>query len=87
MFTVRNIHLLLAHRGRVNTCNTGGICVHAIDHAEDRVKASFNGKDPQWYPIVEKPRSVFTGDENDMELESGFEFGSFFVPFCEVMRV
>ena len=73
--------------GVFGVCNAGGICVHAIDHAEDRVKASMNGENPEWYPIVEKPRSEFSGDENDMELESGFEFGSFFVPFCLVMRV
>ena len=31
-------------------CNTGGICVHAIDHTEEKVLASMNGKDPKWYP-------------------------------------
>ena len=66
-------------------CNTAGICVHAIDHAEDRVLASLNGKDPEWYPIMEKPQSETGGDSD--ELESGFMFGSFFVPFSEVMRV
>ena len=29
-------------------CNTAGICVHEIDHAEDRVLASMNGIDPEW---------------------------------------
>lgn len=66
-------------------CNTAGICVHEIDHAEDRVLASMNGGDPEWYPITEKPQSEMGGDSD--ELESGFEFGSFFVPFSEVMRV
>ena len=26
--------------------NTGGICVHAIDYAEDKVLASVNGENP-----------------------------------------
>lgn len=69
-------------------CNTGGICVHAIDHSEGRVLASMNGKDPEWYLITEKALSEITGEEKDEEtMESGFLFGSFFVPFSEVMRV
>lgn len=28
-------------------CNTAGICVHEIDHAENRVLASMNGTDPE----------------------------------------
>lgn len=69
-------------------CNTGGICVHEIDHAEDQVLASMNGKNPEWYPIVEKPLSEITGEEKDEEtLESGFMFGSIFVPFSEMMKV
>lgn len=65
--------------------NTGGICVHEIDHAEDRVLASMNGENPEWYPITEKPQSEMGGDSD--ELESGFQLGSFFVPFSEVMCV
>ena len=65
--------------------NTGGICVHEIDHVEDKVLASMNGKDPEWCSITEKPQSEMGGDSD--ELESGFQFGSFFVPFSEVMRV
>ena len=65
--------------------NTGSICVHAIDHAEDRVMASINGENPEWCAITEKPQSEM-GVESD-ELESGFMFGSFFVPFSEVMRM
>lgn len=69
-------------------CNTGGICVHAIDHGEGRVLASMNGKNPKWYPITEKALSEITGEEKDEEtMEPGFFFGSFFVPFSEVMRV
>lgn len=69
-------------------CNTGGICVHAIDHAEDKVLASMNGKDPKWYDMTEKPLSYITGDEKDDDTwKRGFLFGSFFVPFSEVMRV
>ena len=69
-------------------CNTGGICVHAIDHTEKNVLASMNGKDPKWYPITEQPLSEITGEEKDEEtMEPGFFFGSFFVPFSEVMRM
>ena len=62
-------------------CNTGGICVHGIDHAEDRVLASITGSDPEWYPMKEQQ------DEDSGEWESGFVLGSFFVPFSQVMRV
>ena len=65
--------------------NTGSICVHAIDHAEDKVLASINGENPEWCAITEKPQSEM-GVQSD-ELELGFMFGSFFVPFSEVMRV
>lgn len=69
-------------------CNTGGICVHAIDHTEEKVLASMNGKDPKWYSITEQPLSEITGEEKDTKtMEPGFIFGSFFVPFSEVMRV
>ena len=36
--------------------NTGGICVHAIDHAEDKVLASVNGENPEWCEMAEKPQ-------------------------------
>lgn len=65
--------------------NTGGICVHAIDEAEERVLASINGKDPEWCRMAERPQSENGGDSE--EPESGFLFGSFFVPFSQVMRV
>lgn len=65
--------------------NTGGICVHEIDNAEDKVLASMNGENPERYPITEKPQSEMGRDGDEME--SGFLFGSFFVPFSEVMRV
>ena len=61
--------------------NTGSICVHAIDDAEDKVLASVNGKNPEWCEMAEQPQ------EDGDEMESGFKFGSFFVPFSEVMRV
>ena len=61
--------------------NTGGICVHAIDDAEDKVLASVNGENPEWCEMAEQPQ------ENSDEMESGFLFGSFFVPFSGVMRV
>lgn len=59
-------------------CNTGGICVHALE--DDRVLVSMNGEEPEWYPITE----VYM--EATEEVEPGFYFGSLFVPFCEVMR-
>lgn len=65
--------------------NTGGICVHTIDEAEEKVLASINGKDPEWCKMAERPQSENGGDSE--ELESGFWFGSFFVPFSQVMRV
>ena len=65
--------------------NTGGICVHEIDHAEDKVLASMNGENPERYPITEKPQSEMGRDGDEME--SGFLVCSFFVPFSEVMRV
>lgn len=61
--------------------NTGGICVHAIDDAEDKVLVSVNGENPEWCKMTEQPQ------EDGDEMESGFLFGSFFVPFSGVMRV
>ena len=65
--------------------NTGSICVHAIDHAEDKVLASINGANTEWCAITEKPQSEMGGESDELEL--GFLFGSFFVPFSEVMRM
>lgn len=74
--------------GVFGICNTGGICVHAIDHTEDRVLVSMNGENPEWYPITEKCFAEITDNDDDADKwESGFLFGSFFVPFSEVMRV
>ena len=53
--------------------NTGGICVHAIDYAEDKVPASVNGENPEWCEMAEKPQP----EEDGSEMESGFLFGSF----------
>lgn len=61
-------------------CNTGAVLVHAIDYGEDKVLASINGKDPEWCGLTEQ----YTEAAGEMEL--GFYLGSFFVPFCEVMR-
>ena len=61
-------------------CNTGAVLVHAIDYGEDKVLASINGKDPEWCCLTEQYVEG-TGEE-----ELGFTLGSFFVPFCEVMR-
>ena len=62
-------------------CNTMGICVHEIDYCEDRVLASANGENLQWCPMNEQKK------KKKKEAEPGFLFGSFFVPFSEVMRV
>lgn len=62
-------------------CNVAGICVHEIDHSDDRVLASMNGEFPAWYSMEEQL------NEDSGEYESGFRFGSLFVPFSEVMRV
>lgn len=62
-------------------CDTMGICVHEIDYCEDRVLASANGENLQWCPMNEQT------PEGGKEAEPGFLFGSFFVPFSEVMRV
>ena len=56
--------------------NTGGICV-------DKVLASVNGENPEWCEMAEKPQP----EEDGSEMESGFLFGSFFVPFSGVMRM
>lgn len=63
--------------------NTGGICVHAIDYAEDKVLASVNGENPEWCEMAEKSQP----EDDDSEMESGFLFGSFFVPFSGVIRM
>ena len=60
--------------------NTGTVLVHAIDYGEDKVLASINGRDPEWCSLTEQYM------EATEELELGFVLGSFFVPFCEVMR-
>ena len=39
--------------------NTGGICVHAIDYAEDKVLASVNGENPEWCEMAEKRSRAF----------------------------
>ena len=62
-------------------CNTGSVLVHEFDEAGARVMASINGENPQWCDMTE----VYS--EETEELEPGFFLGSFFVPFCDVMRV
>lgn len=55
--------------------NTGGICVHAIDDAEDKVLASVNGENPEWCEMAEQPQ------EDGDEMESGFCSAPFSCPF------
>lgn len=38
--------------------NTGGICVHAIDDAEDKVLASVNGENPEWCEMLNSRRKM-----------------------------
>lgn len=45
--------------------NTGEICVHTIDEAEERVLASINGKDPEWCKMSEWPQSENGGDQRE----------------------
>lgn len=52
-----------------------------IDDAEDKVLASVNGENPEWCEMAEQPQ------EDGDEMESGFLFGSFFVPFSGVIRM
>ena len=59
--------------------NTGSVLVHAIDG--DRVLASINGEDAAWCDVTEEYV------EATEELECGFRFGKWFIPFSEVMRV
>ena len=66
--------------GVYSICNTGAVLVHAIDYGEDKVLASINGKDPKWCDMKEEYV------EGTGEMELGFNLGSIFVPFCEVMR-
>lgn len=79
--SVREMKDKLKTIGVYCVCNTMGICVHEIDHCEDRVLASANGENPQWCPMNEQT------PEGGGDAEPGFLFGSFFVPFSEVMRV
>ena len=60
--------------------NTGSVLVHAIDYGADKVLASINGDNPEWCSLTEQYM------ESTGEMELGFTLGSFFVPFCEVMR-
>ena len=72
--------------GVLPVTNCGSICVHEIE--DDRVLASVNGVTPELCPTAERPLSEYIGDDaEDDEVTRGFFFGSFFVPFCAVMRI
>ena len=62
-------------------CNTGSVLIHEFDETENRVLASINGENPQWCNLAE----IYS--EETEELEPGFFLGSFFIPFCDVMRI
>ena len=66
--------------GVYSLTNTGAVLVHAIDYGEDKILASINGENPEWYSLTEQYMEVL-GEET-----LGFTIGDFFVPFCEVMR-
>lgn len=65
--------------------NTGGIEVYAVE--DGRALAAMNGGKKEWCKVTELPKCECGGSEGDGEPERGFLFGSFFVPFDEVMRV
>lgn len=67
--------------GVYTVSNNLAICVHEINYTDDQVLASGNGENPAWYPMTEQH------NENTDEWEQGFVFGSFFVPFSQVMLV
>ena len=71
----------MTHAAWVST--PSALRAHAIDHTEDKVLASVNGENPEWCEMAEKPQP----EEDGSEMESGFLFGSFFVPFSGVMRM
>lgn len=55
------------------------VCLNSSFHDS----GSVNGENSEWCEMVEKPQP----EEDDSEMESGFLFGSFFVPFSGVMRM
>lgn len=60
-------------------CSTGSVLVHEIE--DDRVRASINGRHPEWKEITEE------WNEENVEWEPGFYMHpGFFVPFSEVLR-
>lgn len=61
--------------------NTASVNIHQFDWVDDRVLASLNSQDPQWY-FIQEHRNPDTD-----EYETGFYFGSLFVPFSQVLRV
>ena len=67
--------------GVYSFCNTGSVLVFALDHTEDRVLAGINDNTPEWCDI----KDIYS--EETEELERGFYLGSFFIPFCDVMRI
>lgn len=62
-------------------CNTGSILVHKIDYAGERVLVSLNGGNREWCDLEEGCA------DGSSEMETGFRWGEFFVPFAEVMRM
>lgn len=58
--------------------NIGSVLIHKIDYGAERVLASLNGSDPDWYDITEA--------EIDEEMAQGFWLCAVFVPFFLVMR-
>lgn len=67
--------------GAYPICNTASLNVYEIDDANDRVLVSLNDMPPRWYKIRE------TCNTDTGECEMGFNYGSAFVPFSDVMRV
>ena len=63
-------------QGVYTFCNTGSVIVHEIDYGEDKVLASINGHNPEWYKM----------GFND-KWEDGFWMGEWFIPFSEVLVI
>ena len=62
-------------------CNEGGVIVHEVDTASEKVLASVNYRSPEWCDMTEEVMEC-TGD-----YVSGFHIGSLWIPLSEVMRV
>lgn len=61
--------------------NLGSVLVHVIDEDAEKVLASINGTQPEWYEMSEE----YSGPS--VEEEAGFWFGELWIPWSEVLKV